>query len=263
MHGGLCTDTSVTKAMQWVMTPHLQVMSQSHMSGRTPLPQLHCSYVYTQAAEGSPQHRLDAQTQDDEKILWNHFILSVLWFHFCRKVTDLNICLMSCSEANRWSFEHRRHETIFINNLAYIAHHKHAYIVSTNREIEREQEEEGREDYKRIHQINFFSQKYHQRTETGTTTDEKEKKILRGRKRLLNTEQRQCKERNIRQLHSSHINRSRIFFSGIFFRQFLNHINGCMSGTNERLPAEHWTGVYWADKYWSRMTWAVCLGSGL
>lgn len=37
----------------------------------------------------------------------------------------------------------RRHRTIFINNLAYIAHHKHAYILSTNREIEREREKEG------------------------------------------------------------------------------------------------------------------------
>lgn len=168
---------------------------------------------------------------------------------------------MSCSEANRWSFEHRRHETIFINNLAYIAHHKHAYIVSTNREIEREQEEEGREDYKRIHQINFFSQKYHQRTETGTTTDEKEKKILRGRKHLLNTEQGQCKERNIRQLHSSHINRSRIFFSGIFFRQFLNHINGCMSGqmSDFQLNTEREsTGQINIDHAWpGQFVWAV------
>lgn len=31
----------------------------------------------------------------------------------------------------------------FINDLAYIAHHKHAYILSTNREIEREGEKEG------------------------------------------------------------------------------------------------------------------------
>lgn len=36
-------------------------------------------YFHTEGAvaEGSLQHSLDAQTQDDEKIIWNHFILRV------------------------------------------------------------------------------------------------------------------------------------------------------------------------------------------
>ena len=41
-------------------------------------------------------------------------------------------------------------KTIFINNLAYIAHHKHAYILSTNREREGEREREGGRRVRRL-----------------------------------------------------------------------------------------------------------------
>lgn len=68
----------------------------------------------------------------------------------------------------------------------------------------------------------------------------KKKKILHESKHLLNTyrtEKDRCRERNIRQLHSSHT-KGVFFLSVIFFRQFFNHINVCMSGTNERRNTE-------------------------
>lgn len=99
----------------------------------------------------------------------------------------------------------RRHKTIFINNLAYIAHHKHAYILSTNREIERERREKGEKisQYKRMHQINmfFFCFFFKIPTTRGQKQDRlqtRKKKILHESKHLLNTyrtEKDRCKER--------------------------------------------------------------------
>lgn len=86
----------------------------------------------------------NAETQDDEKLYEITLFSECAVIPFLQESYRLkHLSKMACSEANRWSFEtHRRHRTIFINNLAYIAHHKHAYILSTNREIARESRRE-------------------------------------------------------------------------------------------------------------------------
>ena len=81
---------------------------------------------------------LNAETQDDEKLYEITLFSECAVIPFLQESYRLKyLSKMACSEANRWSFEtQRRHKTI-INNLAYIAHHMHAYILSTNREIQR------------------------------------------------------------------------------------------------------------------------------
>lgn len=236
---GLCTYTSlmpcngmrghvsVSQVLGWRCLPNEKL----HVTTTT---SIYWCLLYTEGAVAKsplPQRCSNAETQDDEKLYEITLFSECAVIPFLQESYRLKyLSKMACSEANRWSFEtHRRHENdFFINNLAYIAHHKHAYILSTNREREgereREKEGEGWEDYavqKKIKKctkwtclffFSFFSfskipttrgQEKQDRLQTRNTN-----KKYRTRVSIFSTrtEQRQMQgERNIRQLHSSHI----------------------------------------------------------
>lgn len=125
---------------------------------------------------------------------------------------------MACSEANRWELlKHTEDTNKYTDNLAYIAHRKHAYILSTNKR-DRERGRRVRRffsffflQYKsNAPKINKYSQSTkHQRT-GNTTGYRQEGKNGTTIKHLLNTNkhsERQMqreRERNIRHIHSSH-----------------------------------------------------------
>lgn len=202
---GLCTYTSlmpcngmrghvsVSQVLGWRCLPNEKL----HVTTTT---SIYWCLLYTEGAVAkSPlqQRCSNAETQDDEKLYEITLFSECAVIPFLQESYRLKyLSKMACSEANRWSFEtHRRHENdFFINNLAYIAHHKHAYILSTNREREGEREREGgrrvrrlrsTKKNKKMHQMNmsfffffffFFKNTNHQRTrETGPATDEKYK----------------------------------------------------------------------------------------
>lgn len=79
------------------------------------------------------------------KLIWNHFILSVPWFHFCRKVTDWNIGLKW--HAVRLTGGTHRTRDDYINNLPT----SHTISMHTCWSTGR-----GGGEYKSLHQINFF-----------------------------------------------------------------------------------------------------------
>lgn len=162
------------------------------------LPLYFLFYTNGAALKGLLQYCLNVETQDDEKLYEITLFSECAVIPFLQESYRLKyLSKMACSEANRWSFEtQRRHETI-INNLAYIAHHKHAYISSTNREIERERREKGEKisQYKRMQ---FFFSKYQPPEDRNKTSYKQERKILHESKHLLNTyrtEKDRCKER--------------------------------------------------------------------
>lgn len=108
----------------------------------------------------------------------------------------------------------------YINNLAYVTHHKHAYILPTYREIEKEGEGWDFAVQKNAPNKHIFSKYQPPEDRNRTTTDKKTKQCTRLSifPNTYKTEKDRCKERNIRQLHSSHI---KGVFCGVLFRQFL------------------------------------------
>lgn len=97
--------TSSTNAMQWDMIhdgrPRLRVTKR----GWSRLPETHYMtlpllpyivFFFSLVHTGSQRLAavlFECRNTRRWKIIWNHFILSVRWFHFCRKVTDRNISL--------------------------------------------------------------------------------------------------------------------------------------------------------------------------
>lgn len=152
-------------------------------------------YTVGAAAKGPLQNYLNAETQDDEKLYEITLFSECAVIPFLQESYRLKyLSKMACSEANRWRFEtHRRHKTIS-NNLAYVAHHKHAYILSTNREIERGGRRVRR--FRSTKECKF--QKYQPPEDRNRTGYRRERKILHDSKHLLNTyrtEKDRCKER--------------------------------------------------------------------
>lgn len=95
---------------------------------------------------------------------------------------------------------------------------------------------------------------------------EREKYCTRVR-HLLNTyrtEKDRCKERETSdKLHSSHIKRSKLFLSGIFFRQYFKYLYlmavWAAAAAAQMSDSElRWVSILDDRRYWSRMTWAVC-----
>lgn len=90
--------------------------------------------------------------------------------------------------------KHTRHTIVSVNKLAYVAHHNHAYILSTNRERRGEKGGEDSCGTKECTIINIYIDIY---SKIPTTSGQKRDRLQTRKKHLLNTyrtERDRCKE---------------------------------------------------------------------